>query len=79
MWVLKGGTIAPPLECWPLPFECQPRPPRNVCAFTIREVKKKNIYLFIDCTGSWASQVALVVKSRPANARHVRLVGLILG
>ena len=45
LWVLKGGTIAPPLECWPLPLECQPRPPsphRDVCAFTIQE--EKDIY-----------------------------------
>ena len=44
----------------------------NVC--TTRTTKE---IPFIDC--SWASQVALVVKSPPANARDIRYTGLIPG
>ena len=43
----------------------------NVCTTTAKETP------FIDC--SWASQVALVVKSPPANARDIRDVGSIPG
>ena len=46
----------------------------------LKQAFLKNIYIFIfifNFIGSWASQVALVVKNLPANAGDVRDVGLI--
>ena len=48
LWVLKGRTIAPPLECWPLPLECQPRPPSPTGMSVPSQFRKKKIRTFID-------------------------------